>query len=289
MSKGISLSVGLNGLNAIHYAGWDGALNACEADATDMKAIADASGFASTLLLTSDATRDRTISIFKDAAQELAMGDLFMFTYSGHGGQVKDVSGDEEDGSDETLCLYDGQLLDDEVNSLFAEFNQGVRILVLSDSCHSGTVTREAAVKDFGIKSFFKGSDKDNLLRGSIGDNDVIYRAMPREIASKVYLENKGFYDKIAKNLSPLPLGEKVKASVLLISGCQDNQLSRDGTFNGLFTSILLKVWNKGAFAGTYKDLHAQIVALMPETQRPNYSSTGSPNVVYEEQKPFSI
>ena len=37
-------------------------------------------------------------------------------TYSGHGGQIEDVSGEEEDKKDETWCLYDGELIDDEVS-----------------------------------------------------------------------------------------------------------------------------------------------------------------------------
>ena len=35
---------------------------------------------------------------------------------------------------------------------------------------------------------------------------------------------------------------------MVLISGCQDNQTSADGDFNGLFTSKLLNVWNEGKF-----------------------------------------
>src|SRR5262249_10563136 len=41
-----------------------------------------------------------------------------------------------------------------------------------------------------------------------------------------------------------------IQASVLLISGCQDNQLSMDGARNGLFTEKLKQVWNSGAFTG---------------------------------------
>jgi len=39
------------------------------------------------------------------AAKALAAGDLFFMTYSGHGGQVPDVSGDEPDKKDETWCF----------------------------------------------------------------------------------------------------------------------------------------------------------------------------------------
>ena len=43
----------------------------------------------------------------------------------------------EPDGFDETGCLYDGELIDDELYAALANFAAGVRIFVLSDSCHS--------------------------------------------------------------------------------------------------------------------------------------------------------
>ena len=55
---------------------------------------------------------------------------------------MPDVWGDEADKQDETWCLYDGQLIDDELYFELSKFAPGVRILVLSDSCHSGTVVR---------------------------------------------------------------------------------------------------------------------------------------------------
>ena len=39
-------------------------------------------------------------------------------------------------------ACYDGQLIDDELYLELSRFGAGVRILVLSDSCHSGTVAR---------------------------------------------------------------------------------------------------------------------------------------------------
>jgi hypothetical protein len=75
---------------------------------------------------------------------------------------------------------------------------------------------------------------------------------------------------------------------VLLISGCQDNQLSADGAVNGLFTQTLLQVWN-GGFQGDYRRFQQAIVALMPPTQVPNYYVVGAPSPEFERQQPFSI
>src|SRR4029077_18370207 len=112
-AKAISLHIGLNGVSAAAYGGWDGPLAACEFDANDMAAIAKAKGMQSTVLLTKKGTRGNALAGIRAAAKALKAGDLFFMTYSGHGGQVPDVNGDEADKQDETWCLYDGQLIDD--------------------------------------------------------------------------------------------------------------------------------------------------------------------------------
>src|SRR6187397_378801 len=144
MAQGLSLHIGLNSVNPKHYAGWSGKLTACEADANDMASIAGSRKFASKKLLTKKATRSAVKSAIAAAAKKLKSGDIFFITYSGHGGQLPDQNGDEDDGLDETWCLYDGELVDDELFAAWANFRSGVRILVLSDSCHSGTVARAA-------------------------------------------------------------------------------------------------------------------------------------------------
>src|SRR5215218_8776255 len=142
--RGMSLHLGLNAVSPSAYGGWTGDLNACEFDANDMAAIAKLRGMKSTVLLTKQATRAKALAALRAAAKALKSGDLFFLTYSGHGGQVPDVTGEEDDKKDETWCLYDGQVIDDELYVEFSRFAEGVRVLVLSDSCHSGTVTRDA-------------------------------------------------------------------------------------------------------------------------------------------------
>ena len=49
-------------------------------------------------------------------------------------------------GWDGPLAAFDGQLIDDELYFELSKFASGVRVLVLSDSCYSGTVTRAPLV-----------------------------------------------------------------------------------------------------------------------------------------------
>lgn len=78
-------------------------------------------------------------------------------------------------------------------------------------------------------------------------------------------------------------------ASVLWIHGCQDNQLSVDGDFNGLFTEQLLKVWKNGVFKGDFKTFYELIVRHMPLYQTLNFFRMGIINKKFEAQKPFTI
>ncbi len=278
MAKGIALHLGLNAVDPKHYGGWDGKLNACEADAQDMGHIAKSQKFAVTTLLTKAATRARVMAQVKKAAQTLKSGDIFLLTYSGHGGQLPDMNNDEPDGQDETWCLYDGEMVDDELYALWRTFSPGVRILVFSDSCHSGTVTKMA---------YYQGTV---AARGmGMGSGEVRYRFMPPDVALRTYRKNKNFYDRILRVKAPPEKKAAVKASVLLISGCMDNQVSSDGDFNGLFTGQLLKVWKNGAFKGDYKKFHKDIVKRMPPDQTPNYFWVGSGNPKFEAQKPFTV
>ncbi len=283
MAKGISLHIGLNKVDPNHYQDgdglpWDGALNACEADARDMEALAKKRGFKTRrLLLTAQATADNVISGIRDAARTLVKGDIFFLTYSGHGGQVPDLNHDEDtlptgqpDRMDETWVLFDRQLVDDELYTLWATFKAGVRIVVLSDSCHSGTVVRNLPPALSGVPPGTR------------------IRRMPTRVAERTFAAHRRLYRGI-QEANPTAENSVVKASVLLISGCQDNQFSLDGDRNGYFTATLKQVYRNGKFKGTYRALRDTVVSLMPETQTPNYYTVGALNEDFEAQRPFVI
>jgi hypothetical protein len=82
---------------------------------------------------------------FQDLAQSSRAGDTCVLHYSGHGGNVRDVSGDEPDRRDETLVSLDvdsaGQIIDDDLfKALAVKIPKGALLMCLMDSCHSGTV-----------------------------------------------------------------------------------------------------------------------------------------------------
>lgn len=138
-----SLHIGVNQVDPARYDGWDGALSGCENDAQTMRTIAQRDGFAPTMLLTRQATTGNVLAEIAAAAQQLTRGDTFLLSYAGHGAQVPNVSEDAEtDQQDETWVLYDRMLIDDELAQAFSQFAAGVDIVMLSDSCHSGTVYR---------------------------------------------------------------------------------------------------------------------------------------------------
>jgi len=269
MTKGISLHIGLNYVDPNHYSGWDGKLTAAEYDANDMYLITKSQGLQPTKLIRNEATRRAVISAIKNAAITLTTNDLFVISYSGHGGQLPDMNGDEDDGLDETWCLFDGELVDDELSNLWSTFQQGVRILVISDSCHSGTVVK-----------LDRSIDRPKT--------EITPKFMPSEIAHTTYFNNKEFYDKILENVKDVN-SQNILASVKLISGCQDNQSSYDGTFNGQFTGALKKIWKGGRFSGAYFSFYEQIMNLMPPEQKPNYYNIGQLNQSFDNQKPFKI
>ncbi len=293
-ARAVSLHIGLNTVSASAYGGWTGPLASCEFDANDLAALARAQGIKASVLLTKKGTRAKTLASIRAAAKSLRAGDLFFLTYSGHGGQVPDVTGDEADKQDETWCLYDGQLIDDELYFELSRFAAGVRILVLSDSCHSGTVTRA------------RPPSTDAAL------GTARSKMMPIEVGRRVYAQHHAFYDKlqndVAKSAGKTSVADpdavlsnlsvsggrvsaivrKFKAAVILISGCQDNQTSMDGDQNGAFTSQLLQVWNFGAYQGNYASFHAAIRAGMSAAQTPNLYLLGDV-ASFVAQRPFTV
>ena len=95
--------------------------------------------------LDSDATIGNVTAAIREIAARMQPADTFVMFYSGHGSQVPRSDGptaSDPDGLDETLALYDGSLLDDDLRELFDEIDQGTVLLWL-DSCFSGGFAKD--------------------------------------------------------------------------------------------------------------------------------------------------
>ena len=75
--------------------------------------------------------------------------DTVLFYYSGHGSQIPDKDGDEQDGMDECLVPADvrpgsatNTISDDKLSALFDQI-QANDVTIILDACHSGTGTRD--------------------------------------------------------------------------------------------------------------------------------------------------
>ncbi|MGA0614922.1 caspase family protein [Paracoccus sp. KR1-242] len=299
-----SLHLGLNEIDPGHYAGDSGYLRGCENDARAMRDLAEAQGYATTTLLSREATRDAVIEELRRAARDLRAGDQFLFTNASHGSQLADFNGDEGEignrNPDSTICLYDGQMIDDELWSLFSQFQSGVRIVMISDSCHSGTIARAQRM----------GFDPTSLASVGALDNPAALAAMavradpgllPRRLrdatASAVQDLHRDFYADLSRQYRHVdrqvlasPVRPVLAASLLQFSACRDDQVAMDGEEHGVFTAALLNVWDRGGFGGSYRQFHDRIVdALATMEQKPALFTPAPIDPAFLRQRPFTL
>lgn len=272
MTTGLSLHVGVNHPDPLSYPpGWED-LESCEKTALAMRALADNCGFWTKCFLTEEATANRVLAQIEFAASILKSGDIFFLSYAGHGSQIPDTSGDEEDGFDETWVAYDRMISDDELFWLWSRFQPGVRILLVSDSCHSGTISSLLT---------------ESLEIDSGAERRGVPAQLPEQVALKVYLDHKAFYDAAQQRAT----GVTLDCTVLSLSACQDGEITTfDPDQGGLFTNSLLSVWENGIFQGNYKDFFRAIWNVYQAPERnPNCRVIGNPSYVFEDQRPFTV
>lgn len=109
------------------------------------------------LLLDEDATVEGFKSSFARTLVDRAQSnDVAFVFFAGHGSQTPDANRDEPDEMDETLVFNDSRsggvpdLVDDEFNAMLARLSAKTRhIVVILDSCNSGTATRGADAGTF--------------------------------------------------------------------------------------------------------------------------------------------
>ena len=165
-------------------------------------------------------------------------GDIIVIHVSSHGTQLPDANGDESDGYDEALYLYDGAFSDDEFSSMLSHLKEGVICVFIMDCCFSGTITRSVNQKS-RFKPLFSQVDSEGLPVQKKGRKS-------KEISSGM--------------------------NHLVLTGCSDRQTSADayigGSYNGALTYAAMKNLEPGI---TYKEWHKRILKWLSSH---NYEQT---------------
>ena len=257
MALGLSLHIGLNSIDSSKYVGNYMPLRNAENDTYFYYDLAIKKNYIAKQLVGKEATSINLLDNLRDYATRLQSGDSCFISYSGHGTRVKDINGDEADGFDEALVLYDRLFIDDEFQLCWTKFKQGVKILFINDSCYNGTVSR-----------FFEINKRTTEL---IWPNHLL-RGIDSSESNKDYENNISFY----KSIKLGSTNDKASCSIIHIGGCQDNQLADDGSStdkNGKFTSTIQETIFTNNFQGSYRKFFETIKLKMPPWQTPNWDS----------------
>jgi hypothetical protein len=225
-----AVCVGIN-----NYPGIFNDLKGCVNDAKDWSALLQGLGFEVSMMLDSQATKKNVKAALQGLVNSTDAGDVAVFTYSGHGTQVTDFNSDEGDPYDEAVCLYDGNVIDDELRVILQGIHPQATLIVISDSCFSGSVTRIAGEK-----------------------------AIPRFVPPMVSTTGR-----VARRSFLLPEEDMPE---LLLSGCGDSEYSYDAEFegrpNGAMSAYAIRVIKQNPNA-TYREFYAGLRALLPSEEYP--------------------
>ena len=136
-------------------------------------------------LVNEEATFESIDKAIQSLLAESKKKDIIYIQFSGHGQQITDLDGDEEDGLDECWIPYDagktfisgvysGQrhFTDDRLFGYLSKLRSRIgsegKIIVISDACHSGSGSRGE-----GDDIFFRGTDEKFVIPGAKATHTV--------------------------------------------------------------------------------------------------------------------
>ncbi len=218
-----------------------------------------------TVLLDRAATREAILAALRRLVADSGPDDEVYVHYSGHGSQVRDLNGDEADGFDETILPHDARtegvpdITDDELGEILAALRTP-HVLVVLDSCHSGTATRGA------------------------GAGAVRVRAVPPDARTALYARGAN----LARRSSGAAAGT---GSYALMTGAAEDQSALDGpvgdAFYGFFSWSFAEALRDApadatpaALFARVKTAYAATVARYPSIPAPAPQLEGPPAVL---------
>jgi hypothetical protein len=239
--KKVAVCIGLN-----LYPDPKNNLKGCVNDATDWASyLKNKQGATDVSIVTDSNVKVAPVTkLILSKAKTCVAGDHFVLTNSSHGSSIPDRTNDEIDGRDEVLCWYDNFLLDDTIRTIINSIVPGVNITIISDSCHSGSVTRMFVPEkeNKGYKTIKFIQPKDPEFAAKVNSLPVRKRSVSTGISEEQMRE-------------------------ILISGCKSNEYSYDAyikrRYNGAFTRACLDILY-GSDNLTYNQFYQKLVKKLP-------------------------
>lgn len=238
------------------YPGTYNDLNGCVNDANDWADLLISEfefGENVTRILDAEATVDRICTELEGLVTGAEADDIVVFTFSGHGTWVYDQGErDESDNRDEALCGYDGNILDDQIRAILRQLDPGANLTIISDSCHSGTVTR-SQLRSAGQAEpeEMKQSPKPRYMPPADDVDAIVTDMYP--------IRNRAMYPE-----SGMPS--------LLLTGCNAMEYSYDAflndRYNGAMTAMAQRIIRSNT-QQTYRELHKTLRQILPSTRFP--------------------
>jgi hypothetical protein len=199
-----------------NYTGTPNQLTGCINDVNEWKNLLPSWGFSIEYFMTdleqgiNYASKANILTNLALFVNSLASGDVGFIYYSGHGSQIRDTNGDEISGKDSVIVPADyassGFIKDDDIRSILTLGKSGVNIFTGFDSCNSGSVC----------------DLKYNLL-------DTSYKSDPT-IKSKAFDLNDWIQ---RQSVVTNPNYVETTAKIISLSGCKDDALAWETTYNG--------------------------------------------------------
>lgn len=168
----------------------------CTLDAKNMQELVRACNIPQqnvTIMLDEECTNQNVKAKIEQVGSQCTENDYFIFYYSGHGTNVADQSGDEADGEDEAFCFVDsaGQISmdtimvdDDFADIVTGSMPSGIRILILTDCCHSGTIADLSKPSWDDFQALSITGCMDSQTSGDVGTGGIFTHSMLMAIDS---------------------------------------------------------------------------------------------------------
>jgi hypothetical protein len=200
------------------------------------------------ILKNEEATRQAVINGFK-LFEDAQNGDVCLFYFSGHGSQIDAPKEfwNESDAKLEAIVCHvekgnDNLLVDKELSFLIANVQKDkeVHFIVITDSCHSGSNTKDSSFSVRSVPSNINSRETDTYLG--------------REYFNEIKNDNGEIV-----RLSP-PIGKHVKLSACTNSEvAKEKSLGIDSKVRGIFTYSIFEVLKSNGYNLSYLNLASKV------------------------------